>query len=97
MKKSAYPAIGGDFMRGFIATGVLAAVQRRPQRPVLDQRTLRIALQGGAALAAGTAAVQAWQRRDTARALAVAVVGALGVVAAERLLSESSSKENIDG
>ena len=48
-----YAGIGGDFIKGFVATGTLAAIQGRGTCPAIDRRTLRLALQGGVALAVG--------------------------------------------
>lgn len=85
----------GAFVQGFVATGLLAAIQNQPGRPTLDRRALRLALQGGTALAAGTAAAQSWQRRDPARALVAVALGAAGLAAIEHLMKET--KESEDG
>lgn len=85
---------GGAFVQGFVASGLLASVQNRG-RPTLDKRALRFALQGGAALAAGTVASRSWQRGDLTRALTALGLGAAGVVAIEHLLKET--KESEDG
>ncbi len=85
----------GAFVQGFVASGLLATLQHQAGRPALDQRALRLALQGGAALAAGTAAAQAWQRRDLTRALTAVALGAAGVAAIEHLIKET--KESDDG
>jgi len=82
-RKSRNPeALGTVFARGFVVTGLLAALQggRRPGRDVL-----RLALQGGAALAAGTMAASALGRRDYTAVAAAVAAGAAGVVAAEAL------------
>ncbi len=84
-----------SFVQGFVATGMLASIQNRPGRPAVNRRALRLALQGGTALAAGTAAAQAWQRRDLTRALTAVALGAAGVAAIEHLIKET--KENDDG
>ncbi len=75
------------FIRGFLVAGLLIAIQNRFQP---DRRMLRQSLQGGAALAAGTVAAEAFARRDYARALAAVAVGAAGVVAAEMLLKSDN-------
>lgn len=85
----------GAFVQGFVTTGLLAAIQNQPGRPVADKRALRLALQGGTALAAGSAAAQAWQHQDLGRALTALAVGAAGVMAIEHLMKET--KENDDG
>lgn len=85
---------GSAFVQGFVAAGLLAAVQDRAGRPAADRRTLRLALQGGASLAAGTYAAQAWRRGETGRALAAVAVGAAGVAAIEGMLRQPVSKES---
>lgn len=85
---------GGDapatlFVRGFLITGLLAAIQGRgePGAPPFDGRkALRHAVQGGAALAAGVFAADAVSRGQHGRALGYAAAGAAGVLAAEILL-----------
>ena len=86
--------VSGSFVQGFVATGLLASIQSQPGRPALDRRTLRRALQGGAALAAGTSAAQAWQHQDLGRALTALTLGAASVVALEHFIKD---KENDDG
>lgn len=89
-----------EFIRGSITSGILAALQGQGQRAPLslDQRTLRLALQGGAALAAGTAAVQAVQQGQHGRALMAVAAGAAAVAAAEHFLKEPVLlKESSDG
>ena len=85
---------GGDapatlFVRGFLITGLLAAIQGRgePNAPPFDGRkALRHAVQGGAALAAGVFAANAVSRGQYGRALGYAAAGTAGVLAAEILL-----------
>lgn len=84
----------GAFVQGFVANGLLAALQHQTGRPALDRRTLRRALQGGAALAAGTAAARAWQRQDLARALTAVALGAAGVAAIEHLIKDTKESDN---
>ncbi len=75
-------AIGTVFARGFLMTALLEATQSRPYD---GRRLLRRALQGGAALAAGTSAAASLARRDYLPALAAVALGAAGMVAAEVL------------
>lgn len=92
--------LGADFARGLVATGLLAAVQGRAARPGgrrERRRVLRLALQGGVALAAGAAAAEAANRRDWSRAAAAVAVGALGALALEQLLNDETDKEIHDG
>lgn len=87
--------VPGAFVQGLVAAGLLAAVQGQPGMPVMDKRTLRLALQGGASLAAGSMAAQAWLQRDLGRALFAVAAGAASVAVIEKLMS--TSKENTDG
>ncbi|KAF0223028.1 MAG: hypothetical protein FD176_2194 [Rhodospirillaceae bacterium] len=80
--------LAGNFTRGLIATGLLAAIQDRwsHEKPS-NRKVLRLALQGGAALAAGIAAAESLRRGDYARALIAVAGGAVGVGVAEMLLN----------
>jgi len=90
--------VSGAFVQGFVATGLLAAIQNQTGRPVLDRRALRLALQGGAALAAGSSAAYAWQRQDLGRALTALTLGAAGLVALEHFIKDKNEyKETSDG
>ncbi|MDO4905539.1 MAG: hypothetical protein Q4A16_08330 [Lautropia sp.] len=80
-----------EFIRGSITTGILAALQGPGPLGSLDRRTLRLALQGGAALAAGTAAAQAFRQARHGRALLAVAAGAAAVAATEHFLNDSSS------
>lgn len=75
-------AIGTVFARGFVVTALLEAAQSRPRD---GRRLLRRAVQGGAALAAGTSAAAALARRDHLPALAAVVLGAAAIAVAEIL------------
>jgi hypothetical protein len=76
------------FMRGFIAAGLAAAAgARRPARG----ETLRLALRGGTALAAGIAGAGAIDRRDYASALLAVAAGAAGLSVIDYLLFPDSS------
>lgn len=85
----------GAFVQGMVAAGLLAAFQGQPGMPAMDKRTLRLALQGGASLAAASMAAQAWRQRDLGRALVAVAVGAASVAAIEKLMN--TSKESADG
>ncbi len=85
----------GAFVQGLVAAGLLAAIQGRPGMPALDRRTLRLALQGGASLAAASMAAQAWRQRDAGRALIAVAAGAASVAVIEKLMH--TSKEGKDG
>lgn len=88
------------FVRGFVATGLLAAVQDRAARRGgrgEPRRALRLALQGGTAMAAGTVAADALQARDWPLAATAMAAGGLGMLAIERFLQGETSKETIDG
>lgn len=66
------------FVRGFIAAGLVAvtASQGAPSR-----ESLRLALQGGTAMATGIAGANALDRRDYGTALLAVAVGAAGLKA----------------
>jgi hypothetical protein len=94
MKRRAYPAsampaeISNHFLRGFLTTGLLSTVARKPGAK--DKKAiLRHALQGGTALAAGVAAANALQRGELGRALLAAAIGATGLAAIEHTLNDS--------
>ncbi|MDR0635396.1 MAG: hypothetical protein LBF91_10525 [Azoarcus sp.] len=81
---------GNDFVRGALASGIVASVARGGG-PRLDRATVRAALQGGAVLAAATLASDALQRRRYLRA-ALATAGALACVhVLQRLLPEETA------
>lgn len=80
-------ALLNNFLRGFIATGVLAALQDRRREPLVPIHVLGRALQGGAALATGVATANALQRGDYARAAGAALLGMTGVGAVEYLMN----------
>jgi hypothetical protein len=82
------------FVKGLVTTGVLASIQNRPVRPALDKLAVRRALQGGAALAAGTVAAQAWQRQDLGRALTAIALGTASVMVLEQLMKETKEKQD---
>lgn len=80
--------LAGNFTRGLVATGLLAAIQNRwSQGKPANHKVLRLALQGGAALAAGIATAESLRRGDYTRALIALAGGAVGVAAAEMLLN----------
>lgn len=76
------------FARGLVAAGLLAAVQDRwsGAPPASARKILRLAVQGGAALAAGIATAESLRRRDYAGTAVALAGGAVLMVAAERLL-----------
>jgi hypothetical protein len=87
------------FMRGFIVAGLAAATSAgRSTNEESGRETLRLALRGGTALAAGIAGANAIGRRDYSSALLAVATGAVGLSAINYLFSESSSneKESID-
>lgn len=91
-KKSSRPAPGEklviDFARGFVATGLLSALQDRcaPGAAIDGRRALRHALQGGVALAAGSAAAEALARRDVFTVLLAVAGGGAAIASIEQLL-----------
>lgn len=85
------------FARGVLVTGLLVALQGRREPGAVPPprcKVLRHALQGGAALAAGTVAAEALRRRNYGLALAAVAAGAVGVVAAEYLLNPDRRDDN---
>lgn len=83
-----------NFVRGFVATGLLAALQKGAAGTVPDKRTaLRHALQGGTALAAGCSAADAWQRRNYSGAVLAVATGAAGVVAIDYLMRKAARSD----
>lgn len=89
------------FFRGFIATGLLVALQERQaggHGATSKKRILRLSLQGGAALSAATVSAEAIYRRDYLAAAIAALAGAAGIVAADRLTNLiKEEKEAFDG
>lgn len=95
--RAASGAILSDFARGAIATALLSAVQKDDLgNPRSRQAVLRRALQGGVALAAGTAAIEAARRHAYASALLSSALGGVGVLAAEVLLTPSPPQDRIE-
>ncbi|EME69038.1 hypothetical protein H261_15295 [Paramagnetospirillum caucaseum] len=83
------------FLRGFVATALLSALQNRDAAAALPWRkVLRHGLQGGAALAAGTKAAEAAARRDYRTGAAAVLAGAAVVMAAETALQSPLIQEN---
>ena len=94
-----------DFFKGCITTGLLVTLQERAERarnadgkPAgkrLDRRAVRMALQGGAALSAGTAAARALRQSRPGAALLTAAAGAAVVLAAERWLADRLARQEV--
>jgi hypothetical protein len=80
--------VRNGFMRGFIAAGLAATCGAKRQA---RGETLRLALRGGTALAAGIAGAKAIDRRDYAAALLAVAAGAAGLGAIDYLLFTDSS------
>ena len=87
------PELSATFTRGMVAAALLTAVQERwtAGSPPPAGKILRYALQGGAALAAGTAAAEAVRTRNPAGAVLAVAAGVAGVVAIEHLLNPAES------
>lgn len=80
--------LASNFTRGLVATGLVATIQDRwTQGKPSNRKVLRLALQGGAALASGIATAESLRRGDYARAVLALAGGALGVVTTEMLLN----------
>lgn len=101
-RQYAYPVAVADpvsvsFVRGFVATGLLAALPggaASAMQPQAGKTILRQALQGGIALAAGGTAAAALQRREYAAALLAISGGAAGLIAVDYLLRKPAHKDN---
>lgn len=91
-----YAGMGGEFIKGFIATGTLAAIQGG-NCVAVDRRTVRLALQGGFALATGAAVADAWRNGAATRALGSAMVGIAALAVTEQLMQDRKVKEIDDG
>ena len=95
-----------DFFKGSITTGLLATLQQKSHQPQghhvaaiagkLNRTTLRLALQGGVALAAGTASARALRQSRPGAALLAAALGAGGVLLAERYLKDRQAAPRTD-
>lgn len=92
-----HPAGGSEFVRGMITGGMLGAIQGRGGSLQFDRRALRLALQGGCALASGAAAARDLRAGRTALALGRVALGATAVVTLENLLQDQSDKEKSNG
>jgi hypothetical protein len=91
---TAEPEVRNGFVRGFIAAGLVAGVGVGSST---SKETLRLALQGGTAIAAGIAGANAIDRRDYGSALIAVAIGAAGLSAIDYLFTEpSSSKKEIN-
>lgn len=80
------------FLRGFVATGLLAALHEQQHCAdgavaLSGRRILRQAVQGGMALAAGAVTTDAVQRREYRLAITAVAAGAVGLLVAEHLLA----------
>lgn len=95
-KPSLRPELQDSFIRGFVSAGLLAVLDGRGAGRG-TRRILRLALQGGAALAAGSVAAAALQRRQLTGTVAALAAGAAGLFTIEHLLREKTSKEKDHG
>jgi hypothetical protein len=96
MKHRRREAVGTAFLRGVVVSGLLSTLQDRREpgrKPAGARKVARHALQGGAALAAGTAAAQALRRSDWSQALAATMAGAAALYAVEQLLAAPAIEE----
>lgn len=74
------------FIKGFVSTGLLAAL-----RDGNDRRTVvRAALQGGVALAAASGVAGALARRSPGTALAIAAAGTAGLCMAGQITADDA-------
>ena len=84
------------FVRGFVVTALLSALQGRAvgSAPPPLSKVLRRAIQGGAALTAGTVAAEAFGQRDYGTGAAAILAGAAAIMAAETVLHPPLTQEN---
>lgn len=81
-------AVANHFVRGFIAAGLIAATGTLQGR---KKEALRLALQSGAAVAAGYAGAEALDQRAYGAALLAVAAGGASLYAINGLFSNSSS------
>ncbi|MDO8607412.1 MAG: hypothetical protein Q7R40_12820 [Phaeospirillum sp.] len=94
--KAAAASTAEVFLRGFIATALLSALQDRAaaSTPPPWRKIFRHGIQGGAALAAGTKAAEAIGRRDYRTGVTAVIVAAAAIVTAETALQIPHTQEN---
>jgi DNA-binding NarL/FixJ family response regulator len=86
---------GKQFVRGFIATGLLATLPA-PSSSTSAKKALQLALRGGIAIAAGTAASNALKQQRYTHAILSVAAGVCGMSLADRLFALSHTKESED-
>ncbi|MCW2286417.1 hypothetical protein M2323_004212 [Rhodoblastus acidophilus] len=79
--------LSNNFIRGLVATGLLAAIQNRAAGASPNRKVAQLALQGGFALAAGVATADSLRRQDYLSAALAIAGGVAGVMAVETLLT----------
>lgn len=99
MRASALPGrsyltdeVQNGFVRGFIATGLVAAMAPNCSGA---RESVRLALQGGTALAAGIAGANALDRRDYLGVLRAVAAGAAGLTAINYALPKSAKASKV--
>ena len=85
--------ICNGFVRGFVASGLITAVNSNSGR---RQETLKNALKNGTAMATGTAAANAIDQRNYSAALLSIAIGIIGLNAIDRLLPNPQPKKKED-
>lgn len=98
-KQSAGSVATEVFVRGFVATALLSALQDRTGNTAATdwRKVFRHGLQGGAALTAGTIAAEAVIRRDYGTGATAVLAGAVAVVAAETAFNTPRIQESFIG
>lgn len=79
------------FVRGFVATGLLAAAEQDGWR--VSRKTMRRAIKAGVAVASGTLVSEALQREDPLRTMVVLVAGATCLAITDRLLKDPDHQQ----
>lgn len=93
-RKRARADVGKAFVRGVVATALLAGLEGLPDgRRGLSRNGMRRAIKGGVAVAAGTAVAESLQERDYSGTVLALVAGAAGIVLTDRHLGPDQARE----
>lgn len=90
--------IQDNFVRGFVSTGLLAGFQgsgKKRRARSNARRFLRLALQGGTALSAGSATLEALRRNSLSGVLGAIAAGSAALMVIEHLLHDEITQGEI--
>lgn len=79
------------FVRGFVATGLLAFAEQDGRR--FSRATMRRAIKAGVAVASATLVADFIQRDDYARSMVVLVAGAACLAITDRILADTDTAQ----